>query len=85
MKIRDAIDIGIRRIRKSHFAFPDSYILLPNKKEGKISPWAFLFSRTEQNILGVPTPQEIFLPYLDGFLDEECDIYDAKLDENDTQ
>jgi len=83
MKIKEAIEKGIRRVCKKNWAFPDCYILLPKKTERGLTPWAFLYSRTEQGIMGVKTPQELLCPTLDGFMDEECDEYVGKIDDED--
>jgi len=85
MKVREAIHSGVRRVFDPSWNEKNAYILLPEIREGKIGPWAFFYSRDEQACIGCPTPQQILMIMVDGFLDLEVSEYAGKRDENDRE
>lgn len=85
MKIKEAINNGIRRVFDPSWHEKNAYILLPEMKEGKIGPWAFFYSRDEQACIGCQTPQQILMIMVDGFLDSEVSEYTGKIDQDDRE
>lgn len=60
MTIKEAAENKIYRIRRP--MWPEAaYIRLLQASDKYISPWAFLFDRQTQSVIGEPTPQTILI------------------------
>ena len=63
MNLDEATQKGIARIRRPTWAFADSYLKLHLEQQADGTflrgPWLHLYSRTEQQLIGEPTPQTL--------------------------
>lgn len=81
MTISEAAKLGHKRIRRKIWGFPDAYLRITIFPNGSYGPWALLFSRTEQQLIGESTPQPPILILTEKATDWEP--YTGKLDEAD--
>jgi hypothetical protein len=85
MKIREAIEKGIRRVYDPIWIEKDCYLKLPKMRKGLHGPWCHLFSEETQQILGDKTPQDVLIFNLKNGLDSEFDEYIGPISKYDTQ
>lgn len=83
ISINQAVAQGITRLRMPRWAPTDAYMLL-YIIDGELGPWVKLYSRTEQQAIGEPTPQ-MFLSYTyeKSFDREEYEPYTGEKDVKD--
>lgn len=82
ISINQAVAQGITRLRMPRWAPTDAYLLL-SIIDGKVGLWCKLYSRTEQQAIGEPTPQ-LFLSY--NVADSgDCEAYEPYTGEKDVK
>lgn len=89
MKLLDLATKGHRRARRSIWASPECYLRLPRRKcvgDGLIiyEIWSFLFDRATQQLIGEPTPQELFTPSIDA-PEDDWEPYSGPIDPEDRE
>jgi len=85
MKIKDAINSGIKRIYDPRWLEKNAYIRLPEKYlDGRCSAICKLFSDETQQFIGAETPQIFLIHDLINGDESECVEYNGKISDKDT-
>lgn len=80
MMIKEILSKRILRVRQKQWAHPEDYLTF-DYLDGGHGPWAHLFSRRVQELIGEPTPQSILIMHIEK--DAEFEEYTGPIDPSD--
>lgn len=81
MTLNDAVQQGISRVFDPSWAPKDAYLKIDLVENGH-GPWIHLYSVSEQNIIGQPTPQTLLFSSVD-WNEDGWEKYEGEISEND--